>query len=74
MLTPCSQLWELYRFRDGQGPGPGVTFIDDVRLLCEMEGDGLQEQGFIAEPPQFTVSVMHMLRICAPTEHQGTYS
>ncbi|PNG99769.1 hypothetical protein TSOC_014447, partial [Tetrabaena socialis] len=28
-----SELWELYRFRNGQAPGPFITFADDMRLL-----------------------------------------
>jgi hypothetical protein len=29
------QLWELYRFRAGQAPGPAVTFAGNCRLLGE---------------------------------------
>lgn len=28
-----SELWELYRYRNGQAPGAFVTFADDMRLL-----------------------------------------
>eukprot|EP00877_Chromochloris_zofingiensis_P001491 jgi/Chrzof1/11342/Cz05g33030.t1 len=27
------ELWELYRYRNGQAPGMGVSFVDDARLL-----------------------------------------
>lgn len=41
------EVWELYRYNDGQAPGTGVFFADDARLLC-LDELQLEDERFIA--------------------------
>ncbi|GFR42953.1 hypothetical protein Agub_g3842 [Astrephomene gubernaculifera] len=55
------ELWELLRFRGGQAAGPGVAFLDDMRLLGVEEllperppglADLRQRLGLLGAPPR----------------------